>query len=79
LKGNGVRDLLELVILGVSDGVAQIDQELRQAALGGGVVTEHVGKGRISEGLGQTLSESLPGAIVVTESAQLSVSIRAPT
>ena len=68
MKGKRIRNLLELVILGVSNGVAEVDQELRQATLGSGVIAEDVREGRVTERLGKALTESLPSAIVVAES-----------
>lgn len=47
--------------------VRQVDQELSQAALGGGVVTKDGGKGSVSKGLGETLSKSFSGSTVVAQ------------
>ena len=48
--------------------VRQVDQELGQAAFGGCVVAENGREGGIAEGLRQTLSQSLAGPAVVTQS-----------
>jgi hypothetical protein len=60
--------LLELVVLSIGDGVAEVDQQLRQAALGRSVITEDVGESRITQRLRQTLAQCLTSAVVVAES-----------
>lgn len=51
----------------VRDVVGQVDEELCKAALGSCVVAEDGGEGGVPKGLGQTLSQSLPGPAVVTQ------------
>jgi hypothetical protein len=42
---------LELVIACVRHGIAEVDEELRQATFRGSVVAEDVREGRVSQGL----------------------------
>ena len=56
-------------MLCVGHVVAEVDEELSQAALGGCVVAEDSLEGGVTEGLGETLAERFSGAIVVAESA----------
>jgi hypothetical protein len=57
-----------VIVLILGDGVAQIDQKLREASLSCSVVAEDSGESRISERLGKALAEGLSGAVVVAES-----------
>lgn len=51
----------------LGDIVRQVDQELGQAALCGGVVAEDRGECSVSKWLGQALSECLAGSAVVAQ------------
>ena len=52
--------------------VRQVDKELCQAALGGCIVAEDVGKGVVTERLRQTLAQGLAGTRIVTKPVFLS-------
>lgn len=57
----------ELIILSIADGVTQVDQELGKASLGGCIVSKNIGKRRIAEWFGETLSQGLAGTVVIAE------------
>lgn len=51
----------------IGNVVGEVDEELGKAAFGGGIVPKHGGESGIPEGLGETLTQSLPGSAVVTQ------------
>jgi hypothetical protein len=55
-------------LLCVGHVIAEVDEELSQAALGGCVVAKNGLEGGVAEGLGETLAERFAGAVVVAES-----------
>ena len=59
---------LSLLSLCISDIIAQIDQQLGQTSLGGGVIAEDGLKGGVAERFGETLAEGFAGAVVVAQS-----------
>lgn len=54
----------------VRDIVGEVDQELCETAFRGGVVAENRGEGGVSERFGETLSQSLARAAVITETGR---------
>lgn len=62
-----VMKLFKLVVLGVGNRVAQVDQKLGQTSFGGGIIPEDIGKCGISKWFRKTLSERLASSIVVTQ------------
>lgn len=54
-----------LVITRLDNVVREIDQELGEAALRSGIVTQDRGEGSIAKGLRKTLAESLTSAGIV--------------
>lgn len=58
----------ELADAGLEGVLRQIDEQLGEAALGGGVVAEDGREGLVAEGLGETLSERFASARVIAES-----------
>lgn len=57
----------KLIVLSVADGVAQVDQELGQASLGGGIVPQHIGKCGIPKWFREALPQRLAGTVVITK------------
>ena len=51
--------------------IGQVDEELRQAPLGGCVVAENGREGGIAEGFGKTLAQSLPGSAVIAQTGRV--------
>ncbi len=58
---------LELVVLGIADCVAEIDEKLSQTALGGSIISKHIGKCGVAQWFRKTLSQRLTSSIVVTQ------------
>lgn len=56
-----------LVASRFNDVVREVDEELGEAALGGGVIAQDRGKGCVSERLWKALSKGLAGTGVVTQ------------
>jgi hypothetical protein len=54
----------------VRRSLGQVDEQLDEAALGRGVVTQHVGEGCVAERLGETLAQGLASAGVVAQAAR---------
>ena len=54
-----------LVIGGLDNIVREIDEELRQATLGGGIVAQDGGKGRVAQRFRQALAQRFASAGVV--------------
>jgi hypothetical protein len=53
--------------IGLGRGVREVDEQLCETALGGSVVAEDVGKGGVTEWLGETLAKGLAGAIIIAQ------------
>jgi hypothetical protein len=51
----------------VREVIGEVDEELSEAAFGGGVIAEHGREGGIPKGFGQALPQSLPGSAVVAQ------------
>ncbi len=58
----------ELADAGLEGVLRQVDEQLGEAALGGGVVAQDGREGLVAEGLGKALSEGFAGAGVVAKS-----------
>ena len=54
-------------IVGFDHVVGKVDQELSQATLGCGIVTQDRGEGRIAKGFGKALTKRLASPGIVTE------------
>lgn len=50
--------------------IRQVDQQLCQASLSCGIVTEHRGEGRITQGFGETLAKRFPSPCVVAQTKE---------
>lgn len=57
--------------------VGQVDEQLGEAALGGGVVAQHRREGVVAQRLGQALPEGFAGAGVIAQSILTGVSLLA--
>lgn len=56
-----------MVVLILGDGIAQVDQELRETSLSCCIVAEDCGESGVSERLRQALTEGLSGSVVVAK------------
>jgi hypothetical protein len=66
----------ELLVVGRIDNVVgEVDQQLRETAFGGCVVTEDWGEGRVSKRLGKALAQGLTSTSVVTQTESVSCAV----
>lgn len=54
----------------IGNVVGKVDKKLGKAAFGGRVVTKHGGESGVPERFGETLTQSLPGSAIVTQTGR---------